>query len=192
MEKKGVTPAVQLIIIGGSSGSLKVILELLDLLRPDFNIPVLMVFHRNNQQGSLLTELLSLKTKITVKEVEEKEPILAGKIYIAPQDYHVLVEADKSFSLDYSEKIHFSRPSIDVSFISGAEVYKEHLLCILLSGANADGAEGLEKVKLNRGTTIVQDPEEADVPYMPQQALLKSIIDHTLNTSGIAAFMNKL
>jgi two-component system, chemotaxis family, protein-glutamate methylesterase/glutaminase len=192
MEKKNMTPTIQLIIIGGSSGSLKVTLELLDLLRPDFNIPVLMVFHRNNQQGSLLTELLSLKTRIIVKEVEDKEPILKGKIYLAPQDYHVLVESDKIFSLDYSEKINFSRPSIDVSYISGAEVYKKHLLCILLSGANADGAEGLKKAKLNNGTTIVQDPEEADVPYMPQQAMLKSPIDHTLNTSGIAAFMNKL
>ncbi len=192
MEKKNVSHSVRFIIIGGSSGSLKVILELLDLLRTDFNIPMLFVFHRSNQKESLLTELLSSKTNLTVKEVEEKEYIVPGKIYIAPQDYHVLVESDKSFSLDYSEKIHFSRPSIDVSFKSGAEVYRKGLLCILLSGANADGAEGLEKVKFNNGITIVQDPEEADVPYMPQQALLKKGIDYTLNTSQIAEFLNRL
>lgn len=183
---------VRLIVIGGSSGSLKVILQILTALKKDFVIPMLLVLHRNNQHESVLTELLSAKSSLPVKEVEEKEVLLPGFIYIAPQDYHVLLETNGYFSLDYSEKMHYSRPSIDMSFISAAEVYANHLVCILLSGANADGAEGLQEVKKLKGITIVQDPAEAEVEYMPKQALAKGGIDFVLNTAQIVRFLNTL
>ena len=192
MEKKSLTHTIEFVVIGGSSGSLKVILELLELLHPKFSVPVLMVLHRNNQQESLLTSLLAAKTKIQVKEVEEKEQINTNTIYIAPQDYHVLVEDDRSFSLDYSEKTHFSRPSIDVSFTSAAVIYQQHLLCILLSGANADGTKGFEDIKENGGVTIAQKPETAEISYMPENAINNDVVDMVLTTDEIAAYLNEL
>lgn len=192
MAKETVNNSIKLIIIGGSSGSLKVILELLTKLRPDFKIPILLVLHRNSQHESVLTELLAAKSRLQVKEVEEKEAALPASIYIAPQDYHVLLESNGCFSLDYSEKIHYSRPSIDVSFKSAAAVYAKQLVAVLLSGANADGAEGLQDVKKAGGTTIVQDPEEAEVNYMPQQALLKSAPNFILRTPALIELLNNL
>ena len=181
-----------MIVIGGSSGSLKVILHLLRELRTDFTIPMLLVLHRNNQQESVLAELLAAKSFLPVKEVDEKDALLAGHIYIAPQDYHVLLESDGYFSLDYSEKMHYSRPSIDVSFISAAEAYGSNLVCILLSGANADGAEGLQEVKKHNGIAIVQDPDEAEVDYMPRQALQRGEVDYLMNTNQLVDFLNGL
>ncbi|MGN6436198.1 MAG: chemotaxis protein CheB [Agriterribacter sp.] len=183
---------IQLIVIGGSSGSLKVILHLLRELRTDFTIPMLLVLHRNNQQESVLAELLAAKSFLPVKEVDEKDALLAGHIYIAPQDYHVLLESDGYFSLDYSEKMHYSRPSIDVSFISAAEAYDSHLICILLSGANADGAEGLQEVKKHNGIAIVQDPDEAEVDYMPRRAMAAGSVDYVMNTNQLVDFLNGL
>lgn len=192
MEKKKMNTGIQFIIIGGSSGSLRVIFSVLPQLKTGFNIPVLLVLHRNNQSESILTEILAAKSNLPVKEVEEKEPALPGYIYVAPQDYHVLLESGGYFSLDYSEKVHYSRPSIDVSFSSAADVFGKHLLCILLSGANADGAKGLQNVKINGGQALVQDPDEAEVSYMPRQALLKGNIDYIMNTASLITFLNKL
>lgn len=183
---------IRLIVIGGSSGSLKVILHLLRELRTDFTIPMLLVLHRNNQQESVLAELLAAKSFLPVKEVDEKDALLAGHIYIAPQDYHVLLESDGYFSLDYSEKMHYSRPSIDVSFISAAEAYGSHLICILLSGANADGAEGLQEVKKHNGIAIVQDPDDAEVDYMPRRAMAAGSVDYVMNTNQLVDFLNGL
>ena len=134
----------KLIAIGGSAGALQVILDLLSPLSPSLPIPILIILHRAGPSESGLEELLTVKTRLQCREVEEKEPLLPGTVYICPPDYHVLIEKDHSFSLDYSERVNYSRPSIDVSFRSAADVYGEGLICLLLSGGNADGAEGLE------------------------------------------------
>ncbi|HEY4936668.1 MAG TPA: chemotaxis protein CheB, partial [Puia sp.] len=136
--------------------------------------------------------LLKLKSKLPVKEVEEKELISPAHVYLAPADYHVLVERDKTFSLDYSEKLNFSRPSIDVSFISAATVYGKKLTGILLSGANEDGAEGLRVIKEQGGHTIIQDLDDAVVDYMPKHASMKSRIDEVLNTEEITHYLISL
>lgn len=192
MEKEKLRPRIKLVVIGGSSGSLKILLYLLKNIRPGFPVPVLIVVHRNSHHESLLPELLSSRTDLTVKEAEEKEPVLPGYMYVAPADYHLLIESDEFLSLDYSEKINYSRPSIDVTFRSAAEVYKEHLIGILLSGANSDGAEGMEEIKRHNGITIVQDPMEADTDYMPRQAILRSAPDYILQSNDIAALLNTL
>src|ERR1700733_14544058 len=142
-------PVCKLIIIGGSAGSLGGILKGVPSLNESRSVPVIIVMHRKNEQKSLLTLLLSDKTNLKVKEAEEKESILPGCIYIAPADYHLLIEHDLTFSLDDSEKVNYCRPSIDVTFESAAYTYKNGLVCILLSGANADGVKGLKKVKKN-------------------------------------------
>ena len=126
------------------------------------------------------------------RDKEEKDRIEPGYIYICPPDYHILVEKDQSFSLDDSEKVNYSRPSIDVVFKSAADIYKDQLICFLLSGANADGAEGLKYAKSLGSVTIVQKPEDAQVPYMPQQALKIMNADHILDGNQIAGFLNSL
>lgn len=184
------TRDIQLIVIGGSAGSLQPVLRILTYLKADFSIPVLLVLHRNNQFDSSLKELLSAKISLTPKEVEEKEKIRSGFVYICPADYHVLIEKDHTLSLDISEKINFSRPSIDVVFESAAAVYANKLVSILLSGANADGTEGLVQVKKHGGIAVVQQPEDAVVSYMPANALRKIQADYILSSNEIAGFLN--
>lgn len=183
---------VKLIVIGGSAGSLQVVLKILSYLKADYPVPILLVLHRNVQFDSSLEELLSLRIDLKSKEIEEKDIIKPGCVYISPADYHVLIESDFTFSLDDSEKVNFSRPSIDVVFSSAALVYKETLMAILLSGANADGSEGLVKVKERNGIVIIQEPEEAIVPFMPQQALKSVVPDYILKASEIAGLLNSL
>jgi two-component system, chemotaxis family, protein-glutamate methylesterase/glutaminase len=190
MEKDQVTDT-SMIIIGGSAGSLQVVFYLLGQCPQGFRTPILIVLHRDPQGISRLAELLATKTSMPVREIEDKEPVEEGCVYVCPPDYHTLIENDQTFSLDYSEKINFSRPSIDVTFRSAAGVYGKNLVCILLSGANADGAEGLSYVRDKLGTTIVHNPEEAEVSYMPAQALLQGKADHVFGKDEIAAFMQK-
>ena len=182
----------ELLIIGGSAGSLEVILYALPLLKNPLPISIIIVLHRKNNSDSTLTNLFKAKTRIPVKEAEEKEVIRAGHIYIAPPDYHLLIEKNQTFSLDYSEKVHFSRPSIDLTFQTAAETYRESLAGLLLSGANADGAEGLELIKLIGGKVAVQNPKTAEVSYMPQQALDKLEPDYILDIKQVADFINGL
>jgi two-component system chemotaxis response regulator CheB len=179
----------RLLAIGGSAGSLQVILAVLTAIGDSFPLPVLVVLHRNGFFESSLEDLFSSRTGLAIKEVEEKDPLLNGTVYLCPADYHVLLETDRSFSLDYSERVHFSRPSIDVTFRSAADVYGAGLMGLLLSGGNVDGAEGMQYVKAQGGVTVVQDPATAEVPYMPQQAIIRMSPDHILPTEGIPGFI---
>jgi two-component system chemotaxis response regulator CheB len=148
-------------------------------------MPVVVVLHRNNVFESSLEELMTARTQLAIKEVEEKEPILPEIIYLCPADYHVLVEQDHTFSLDYSERVNYSRPSLDVTFRSAADVYGAGLTALVLSGGNADGADGMRYVQDKGGFTIVQDPQTADVPYMPQQVLLRMTVDLVVPTDEL-------
>jgi two-component system chemotaxis response regulator CheB len=192
MEKDKLMGKCDALIMGGSAGSLDVLLKVLPYLDPELSFPVIIIVHRKHGTDSLLPELLSGRTKLLVKEIDEKEPIVAGKIYIAPSDYHTLIEQDHTFSLDYSEKINYSRPAIDATFQTAAEVYKEKLVCLLLSGSNADGVNGLKSVKAWGGTTAIQDPATAQVSYMPEQASIHAKIDYTLRIEHMAEFINLL
>ncbi|MCD0487376.1 chemotaxis protein CheB [Pedobacter sp. MC2016-14] len=192
MEEGRMMKGCKALIIGGSAGSLDVLLKVLPALDPEIGFPVIIVVHRKHGTDSLLPDLLSSRTSLKVKEVDEKEAIKAGTVYIAPSDYHLLIEQDHTFSLDYSEKINFSRPAIDVTFQTAAEVYKNKLACLLLSGSNSDGVEGLKSVKEWEGLAIVQDPESAQVPYMPEQAIKNVAIDAVLRIEAMAEFINLL
>jgi len=180
------------LLIGGSAGSLDVLIKVLPSIAIDITFPIIIVLHRKKGTDSLLSDLLSSKTKLIVKEVEEKENILPRTIYIVPSDYHLLIEKDFTFSLDYSEKVNYSRPSIDVTFQSAAEVYKDKLVCLLLSGSNADGVNGLITVKEFGGEIVVQDPKTAQVDYMPGQAILRANVDEVLEIEQMADYINNL
>ena len=182
----------KLLVIGGSAGSLQVILSLLAAIGEGFPMPVLILLHRNGGFESSLEDIFSSRTSLPIREVEEKDPLSAGTIYLCPADYHVLLEKDHSFSLDYSERVHFSRPSIDVTFRSAADVFGPGLICLLLSGGNSDGAEGMQYVQERGGLTAVQDPATADVPYMPQQVINRMKVDFIVPTDDIPRFVRQL
>lgn len=182
----------KILLIGGSAGSLQVLVGMLAAMGRGYSMPVLVVLHRNNVFESSLEELLSSRTQLTIKEVEEKEPIVPGIVYLCPADYHVLIEQDHTFSLDYSERVNFSRPSIDVSFRSAAEVYCAGVTAVVLSGGNADGTEGMQYVQAMGGFTIVQDPHTAEVPYMPQQVLLKMGVDLVVRAEELPGLIRGL
>jgi two-component system, chemotaxis family, protein-glutamate methylesterase/glutaminase len=164
----------RVVAIGGSAGSLDVVLRMVEGLPANSGASFVVVLHRRSDADSLLAELLSGRTAMKVKEAEDKEAMLPDTVYVAPADYHLLLEKEGSFSLDSSEKVHYSRPSIDVTFELVAEVFGASAIGILLSGANADGAEGLERIKAAGGFTIAQDPDSALVGYMPRQAISRN------------------
>lgn len=192
MEENHVKNDYRLIVIGGSAGSLEVILKMLPGLPGQLPVPIVIVLHRKNSNDTLLSDLLSTRTALRVKEAEEKEAIHPGYLYIAPADYHLLIENDYTFSLDDSEKINYSRPSIDATFETAADVYNHSLIAILLSGANTDGVEGLKKIKQAGGLTIVQEPDTAEVSYMPQQAINNVDIDIIADASSMSRVLAEL
>lgn len=162
----------EMVAIGGSAGSLPVIISILKALPAKFNFTVIIVVHRLRNVTSEMQHILAAGNPIlNVHEPEDKEPIKKGMVYLAPQNYHLQIEEDKTFSLDYSEAVNYSRPSIDVTFDCVASVYKHKAAGILLSGANDDGAEGLSAIIKKGGIGIVQDPSTADYTAMPKAAI---------------------
>lgn len=182
-------PDFNIVVIGGSAGSLSRVLRLLPHVTKKLNVTVILVFHRKEADDSPLQDILAYKSEFKVKEVEDKENILKHHIYIAPADYHLLIEKDLTFSLDFSEKVNFSRPSIDVTFESAADAFGELITGLLLSGANADGVNGLKAIQKMGGKIAVQDPKSAEVPYMPQQAVDRLNIDMILTEFNTDSFL---
>lgn len=192
MEKESITNATGMLVIGGSAGSLEALLQILPSLKTTIQFSILIVLHRKSDVESMLSNLLQSRTELPVREIEDKDAVQPAMIYVAPANYHVLVEKDHSFSLDVSEKINYSRPSIDVSLTSVADVYGPSATALLLSGANADGTEGLKSIKEAGGRVLIQQPSSAEVAYMPQQALKEIHPDAVLRTEEIADYINAL
>ena len=177
-----------MVVIGGSAGSLELLLFLFQLLPEDSNTVFIVVLHRKNEQDSVLEDLFSYKTPLAIREVEDKDPIEAGTVYIAPPDYHLLVENEEMFSLDSSEKVNFSRPSIDVTFESVAETFGSRVTGVILSGASADGAAGIRCIREKGGLTLAQDPAEADFPLMPQEAIKTGAVKRVVSRLDWAGY----
>lgn len=192
MEENKVTPGFKVLIIGGSAGSLEVLLSILPRLMPLPDYAIVIIVHRKNSEDNTLEELFTLKSAIPVSEVEDKTQLMPGYMFIAPSGYHLLFESNGNVSLDASEKINYSRPSIDVGFESAAEVYGNRLTALLLSGANADGTNGLIAIKQNGGIVAIQDPEDAEMPFMPQSARNALQPDFVLKNRDILPFINNL
>lgn len=192
MAEGKVTASLRLLVIGGSAGSLEPLLRILPALDATMHAAIILVLHRKPSKEDILVSLLTSRTNWQVKEAEEKEKILPQHLYIVPGDYHLLIENDHTLSLDVSEKINFSRPSIDVTFDAAARTFKDKLVALLLSGANADGAAGMQKVKAFGGVTMVQDPADAEVDFMPRQAIETGEIELVLPTDKIASHINRI
>lgn len=171
---------VKCIVIGGSAGVGTLINKILNSLPKEFIIPIIIVRHTlHDDINETYMNILSDKFSINVCEPEDKEPLRDSTVYIAPAGYHLMIEEDMTFSLNVDEKIHYSRPSIDVLFESAASVFGEHLIGILLTGSNSDGAFGLEKIKTLGGTILIQNPETAEFSYMPESAVMRCNVDKT-------------
>lgn len=127
--------------------------------------------HVSADSNDFLPEFLNAKCRIQVKQAEEKERLLPGVAYIAPPNYHLLVETDFTFSLSIEERVNYARPSIDVLFDAAAEAYCNQLIGVILTGANTDGSGGLKRIKENGGLAVVQDPLTAEAKMMPEAAL---------------------
>lgn len=160
-----------LIVLGGSWGGIQASLSVLSGLPASYSIPILLVLHRLRNFEGNLQDIFAKRLALKAVEIEEKEPLCPGYVYLAPANYHVLIEKDHTFSLDDSELENFSRPSIDVTFTSAADVFGENTIGILLSGASRDGSSGLKYIFENGGAAIVQNPAEAEVDTMPLAAI---------------------
>lgn len=180
------------VIIGGSAGSFQVITKILQSLPKNFRFPVLLSLHRLKHVRSGFVEALSLKSSIPIVEPNDKDQIKPGKAYLAPANYHMFIELGNRIALSTEEPVNHSRPSIDLSFITAAQVYRDKLVGIILSGANKDGAFGLKKVKDYGGLAIVQDPLECQVKTMTEASLKETNVDHIFKTDEIIRFLINL
>jgi two-component system chemotaxis response regulator CheB len=163
--------AIDLVVIGGSAGAIEVLHQVLSRLPATFAPATAIVIHVPAEGPNLLTEIFTTQGDLTVKLAEDKEPIVGGTIYFATPDYHLLIEKGRTFALSLDERVHFSRPAIDVLFESAAAAYGERVLGVVLSGANADGAAGLRAIAAAGGLTAVQTLETAEMIAMPAAAL---------------------
>src|ERR1017187_1180771 len=177
------------IVIGVSSGGMKAMNIMFSLLPKDFNTPIIIVQHIGARSDSQLIKLLNDKSNLCIIEADEKEKIVPGKVYLAPPNYHLMIEMDKTFSLTIDERVSFARPSIDVLFESAAEAYKNKLIGVILTGSNSDGANGLKRIQECGGLTIVQDPKTAESAYMPTSAIAAIKPDYILSLNDITELL---
>lgn len=177
------------LVIGASAGGVEALGEILPQLVGDLSVVV--VVHLPRDKPSLLSNVFAPRCAFRVKEAEDKEPIASRTIYIAPPDYHVLIEKNLHLALSIDEPVHHARPSIDVLFYSAADALGARATGIILTGANADGAAGLAAIHAAGGTTVVQDPASALVRDMPAAALERCTPTHVLPSNAIAALLNK-
>jgi two-component system chemotaxis response regulator CheB len=178
-----------LVAIGASWGGLQALERLLEALPADFSMPIAVAQHRAIDSGSgALSALLASRSGRDVCEAGDKDPIEPGRVYLAPADYHLLVEPD-AFALSTEGVVHHSRPSIDVLFDTAADVYADRLIAVILTGANDDGAYGITRVRRRGGLTIAQDPTEAEKPAMPEAAIATGEVQHVLPLDEIAQML---
>jgi two-component system, chemotaxis family, protein-glutamate methylesterase/glutaminase len=171
----------ELVVIGTSLGGLNALTKLLGALPERFRVPITVVQHRTlSPSGSGLAKLLQESTPLTVVEAEDKMALEPGRIYLAPADYHLMIEEPGRVALSTEGPVRAARPSIDVLFQTAADAYGEGLLGVLLTGASADGAEGLAAVKASGGRAIVEDPATAECRTMPAAALAATAVDYVL------------
>lgn len=203
----------KIIVIGVSKGGLQALKTVLAALPAGFSLPVVIVQHREKETGDKLSQLLQKVSSLTVVEVEDKQPILPGQVYLAPADYHLLIESDSlplssfikgednplppfvkgefscHFALSTAEPERYARPSIDVLFESAAEVYGEGVIGVILTGTMKDGAQGLAVIKKAGGMAIVQDPKTAEADSMPKAAIAATCVDKILPLEEIGPFL---
>jgi two-component system, chemotaxis family, protein-glutamate methylesterase/glutaminase len=198
MTARAETPApVEAIVVGTSAGGVEALSTLLPMVPASLAVPIFVVVHLPRERPSLLVEIFSGRTSVPVREALDKEPVVPGTLYFAPPDYHLLLDrgargAPPEISLSVDDLVLFSRPSIDVLFESAVDVYGSGLMGVVLTGASADGARGLDAIRRVGGTTVVQDPSTAQMSVMPAAALALGPASHVLPLEGIGRLIQSL
>ncbi len=182
----------QAVVIGASTGSFQALKIILPYLSSDFSLPVIIVVHRHRHSNTNFEHQLSQFSSIQVLQAEPQLPISGPSIFVAPPNYHLLIEEGRTFSLSLEKPVHFARPSIDITFETAAQVYGSGLIGVILTGANEDGSYGLTEIKKKGGVTIVQSPESAAVSEMPTAAINRSAPHKVLAVEEIGPFLNTL
>jgi len=180
-----------IVVIGTSWGGLAALTELLGGLPGDFGIPIAVVQHRSKESERLLPQLLQDATDLTVCEMDDKDPLVPGTVHLAPANYHALIDAG-SVTLTIEEPVRFSRPSIDLLFISAGDTYRTEAIGVVLTGANEDGSRGLLHIVNRGGLALVQDPKTAEIPIMPAAAIKAVPSAEVLTLSGISKRLGQL
>jgi len=175
----------RLVAIGASLGGFIAVRTVLEGLPKDLGCGVVVAQHRASDPYSRLVELLASTCPLPLIEPEDKTPIAANHVYLAPSDYHMLVEQG-SLSLSVDPPLLFARPSIDVLFESVADAYGAGAVAVILTGSNEDGARGAAAIKRAGGTVLVQDPKSAQSPVAPLAVLARTKADAVLPLEGIA------
>ena len=184
-------PQYDIVVIGASLGGLEALKTICSGISEGFPLPVVIVQHRSAyRDDKLLCQILQEHSRLPVGEVEDKEAILGGRIYIAPSDYHLLIEKG-IFALSIEAPVEYARPSIDVMFESAADVYGDRTIGVVLTGASGDCASGVKRIKERNGMVIVQDPATAESPVMPQAAIAVAKVDYIVPLSEIARLVMK-
>ncbi len=181
--------AIRAVVIGASAGGVQALLQILPSLPASYRLPVLIVVHVPPDRDNALVSLFQARCQIEVREAEDKEPILPGVVYFAPSDYRLLVEKDGTLSLSSDELVNHSRPSIDVLLESAADAFGPELVGVILTGANDDGARGLQAVVEAGGVAIVEDPAEAYASAMPAASLRASHSATAMKVAAIASYV---
>lgn len=176
-----------LIVVGASAGGVAAVRSLLEAFPESCPAVVLIVLHLPRDRPSQVAELFSQYCALPVAEAEDKAPLTPGSVWVAPPDYHLMVEDRETMSLSLDEPVLFSRPAIDPLFESAAAVFADRVLAILLTGASNDGSEGVAAVRASGGRAWIQRPEEASSPLMPASALAYAGADAVLTLNQISA-----
>ncbi len=171
---------IEAVVMGASAGGIEALSEVLQALPATFRPALIIVQHLPRDRASMLLGIFSRRCVLPVVEAYDKLAITPGTVFLAPADYHLLVDVGPQLALSIEAPVHFSRPAIDVLFESAADVYGVKVMGVVLTGANADGADGLEAIRAGGGVTVVQDPETADYPVMPQAALSRGPADYVV------------
>ena len=186
------TAPLRAIVIGASAGGVEAIGMLLSALPAALQAPVFIVLHLPRERPSLLATIFQHKCARPVKEASDKEPVVPGTVYVAPPDYHLLIDEGPLTALSTDDPVHYSRPAIDVLFESAADVYRAGLLGVVLTGGNQDGAAGLAAVIAAGGQGVVQQPESAQVSYMPAAALQRNPSSRVMSLGDIVGLFAAL
>ena len=194
IEKKiaTVNSRYEAVAIGVSTGGLEALKRILPRLPKNFNMPMFIVSHIHKTSDDFMARHLNEISRLWVKQAEDKETIKPAVVYMAPPDYHLLIEWDCTIALSTSERVNYTRPSIDVLFETAADVYGEKLIGIILTGANKDGSNGVRKIKATGGFVVVQDPKTAEIDTMPKAAIAAAEPVLILSLEEIAEFLCNL
>jgi two-component system chemotaxis response regulator CheB len=180
------------ILLGCSAGGYSALTQLLQALHPNFSTPTLVVQHLPKEDAGGFASSLQHHTHLTVITPDDKTTALPQHLYVAPANYHMLLSPANLITLNVDEPVLGSRPSIDILFSSGAIHYKQLIAAIILTGANTDGTNGIRSIALHGGTTLAQDPNEAEFPLMPRSAIQSNHVQHTGPIRQLAQFLNTL